>query len=136
MKRPRVESNDELEEIRPSKKYSKSSPTVIDLTTTTDSLPYIEVMASQPIKVYIYIHNLNNKLKPNKVSKLHSNEDLDDFKWSDSDSSNYMYDVPAYSDFDYNDDGQGSSPDQTIDYSSSNETVYDSVDWSNDYLNE
>jgi len=136
MKRPRTESIEDLNKINPPKKHCKSSPTVIDLQTSTDSLPYIDVNSEKPIKVYHYIFDINKLLKNNKVSKLHCDEDIMDIQWSSTESSDYMSDIPSYTDFDYEYDGQGSDYDQKSDETATTESYHSDTDWSFDYLND
>lgn len=140
MKRPRDWDYDDFHPPRKIIKLSDSPPDdskiCIDLTQTNDNIPAFDISSNEPIKVYIHIDDLNNKLKPGKVSKLHCNEDINDIQISSSSTDNYMFDIPPYEDFDYEDDGQGSYSDKTIDYSSDDENNTYGVDWSFDYLND
>lgn len=137
MKRSRqLVDNSNDGEPNPKRKCVKSSKTVIDLTKASDDIPEINVECNEPIKVYYYIFDLNNNLKPNKVSKLFCFENSDDIIVSSSESSDYCYIPETYEDFDYMDDGQGGELDKTLSYSSSDEDYTYGVDWSFDYLND
>lgn len=124
MKRSREENIDNLIEMQPETKKRKISPTVIDLTQTTDDLPFINVGENVANgKVYFLIKNLNHFLKENKVSKLHCNEDISELYWSSSTSS---VDEPNfYEDFNY-DDMDCDDDYNTQSYSSSSSPI----DWS------